>query len=98
MRVQLRKPRTHALDIRKRYVMHMTLGKVEMRGGVMSTTKGKVFNMMSRIIGWVGIMSACVIFLLSLFSVMMFDMSPIILGLSGVLLALLIVLFVREEL
>ena len=43
-------------------------------------------------------MSACVIFLLSLFSVMMFDMSPIILGLSGVLLALLIVLFVREEL
>jgi len=54
--------------------------------------------MWSKVIAWVGIMSACIIFLLSLFSVVMFEMSPIVLGLSGALLALLIVLFVREEL
>jgi len=53
--------------------------------------------MLSRIMGWVGVMSACIIFLLSLFSVEMFDMSPIVLGLSGALLALLIVLFAVEE-
>ena len=53
--------------------------------------------MLSKIMGWVGVMSACVIFLLSLFSVEMFDMSPIVLGLSGALLALLIVLFAVEE-
>ena len=53
--------------------------------------------MMSRIMGWVGVMSACIIFLLSLFSVVMFEMSPIVLGLSGALLALLIVLFAVEE-
>jgi len=47
--------------------------------------------------GWVGVMSACIIFLLSLFSVVMFEMSPIVLGLSGALLALLIVLFAVEE-
>jgi len=53
--------------------------------------------MISRIMGWVGVMSACIIFLLSLFMVEMFDMSPIVLGLSGVLLALVIVLFAVEE-
>ena len=53
--------------------------------------------MLSRIMGWVGVMSACIIFLLSLFSVVMFEMSPIVLGLSGALLALLIVLFAVEE-
>ena len=47
--------------------------------------------------GWVGVMSACIIFLLSLFSVEMFDMSPIVLGLSGALLALVVVLFAVEE-
>ena len=53
--------------------------------------------MLSRIMGWVSVMSACIIFLLSLFSVVMFEMSPIVLGLSGALLALLIVLFAVEE-
>ena len=53
--------------------------------------------MLSRIMGWVGVMSACIIFLLSLFSVEMFDMSPIVLGLSGALLALVVVLFAVEE-
>jgi len=53
--------------------------------------------MLSRIMGWVGVMSACIIFLLSLFMMKMFDMSPIVLGLSGVLLALVIVLFAVEE-
>jgi len=53
--------------------------------------------MLSRIMGWVSVMSACIIFLLSLFMVEMFDMSPIVLGLSGVLLALVIVLFAVEE-
>jgi len=53
--------------------------------------------MLSKIMGWVGVMSACIIFLLSLFSVVMFEMSPIVLGLSGALLALLIVLFAVEE-
>jgi len=57
----------------------------------------KGFDMLSRIMGWVGVMSACIIFLLSLFSVVMFEMSPIVLGLSGALLALLIVLFAVEE-
>jgi len=42
-------------------------------------------------------MSACIIFLLSLFMVEMFETSPIVLGLSGVLLALVIVLFAVEE-
>ena len=59
------------------------------------TVKG--FDMLSKIMGWVGVMSACIIFLLSLFSVVMFEMSPIVLGLSGALLALLIVLFAVEE-
>jgi len=55
--------------------------------------------MWSKVIAWMGIMSACIIFLLSLFSVVMFEMSPIVLGLSGALLALLIVLFwILEEL
>ena len=53
--------------------------------------------MWSKVIAWVGIISACIIFLLSLFSVVMFEMSPIVLGLSGALLALLIVLFAVEE-
>ena len=53
--------------------------------------------MMSRIMGWVSVMSACIIFLLSLFMVEMFETSPIVLGLSGALLALLIVLFAVEE-
>ena len=53
--------------------------------------------MWSKVIAWMGIMSACIIFLLSLFMVELFDMSPIVLGLSGVLLALVIVLFAVEE-
>ena len=53
--------------------------------------------MLSRIMGRVGVMSACIIFLLSLFMVEMFETSPIVLGLSGVLLALVIVLFAVEE-
>ena len=80
MRVRWRKHRILALDIRKRCVTN--------------TTKGKVFDMLSRIMGWVGIICANILFLLALFSVVMFDMHWTVLIFGGALVAILTVMFV----
>jgi len=60
----------------------------------MSTTKGKGVDMISRIMGWVGIICANILFLLALFSVVMFDMHWTVLIFGGALVAILTVMFV----
>jgi len=54
----------------------------------------KGFGMMSRIMGWVGIICANILFLMALFSVVLFDMHWTVLIFGGALIAMLTVSFI----